>query len=160
MPGEPPCVPDSASHRQSPQPRNSREGVETGIEAHDFANAVLLHYGEVNRIAGRDSLISKDNPFGPFHDSMIDRQDFIDDFQQGIECRLNGIETFDGLISMQNFLQNFGIGDQSLALPNLLFDEQLRFELAGRVAAHQVHGNIGINQNQSWGPRGILALSQ
>ena len=49
----------------------------------------------------------------------------VDDTEQRIECRLNRITTIYCDVTIENFLQNLGIGDQSLSFANEFLDPSL-----------------------------------
>ena len=62
------------------------------------------------------------NRFGFLRRAQIHGKDFIDNSQQGIEGRLDGVAPIDRGVSMQNFLKHFGIGHEALAVANEPFE--------------------------------------
>ena len=94
----------------------------------------------------------KDNLFCAFRGGLIYWENLIDYAEQGIECRLNSIAAVDSSVAMQDLLQYLGIGNQSLALADQLFEQPLRVAFVGMVSAHQVHRIVRIDQNQDYGP--------
>lgn len=138
-------------------PCNPGKSVEAGIETHDPFDTVLSHDGQVNCVACGEPAVSEHDLFGSLEHRAIDRQDFIYKAKQSVERRLNRIKAVDGRVPVQKFLKNFRIADHPLPSAYPFLDKNLGFELARRILAHKVHGNVGINQDQSCGPRGIPA---
>ena len=58
----------------------------------------------------------------------------------------------DGGVTVQDFLQNFGVGYQALALADQLFQQSLGIALVGMGRSDQVHRNIRVDQNHGRGP--------
>jgi len=111
---------------------------------------MLFHHGQVHRVARGKASVPEDDLLGALDDGAIHGENFIDDAKQGIECRLNRVAAVESNVAMQYLLQHFGIGDQALALAQQLLDPSLRVDLVRMGGAHQVHGNIGINQNHDY----------
>ena len=57
---------------------------------------MLFHDGQVNGVAGGNLPAPQDNFFRALCDSTINSQDLIDDAEQGVERRLDGVATVDG----------------------------------------------------------------
>ena len=79
----------------------------------------------------------------------IDRQHLIRDAQQSIKRWLNRVAAVDRNIAMKNFLQHLGVGHQALAVADEFLQQALGIDLVRMRRAHQVHGDVGINQNQA-----------
>ena len=74
--------------------------------------------------------------------------DLFDKLQQCVKCRLYGIVTINGGITMENLLQNFCIGNQTLTRRDQALEDHLRFGLVRMGRPYQVHRNIGIDEDQ------------
>ena len=73
-----------------------------------------LHYSCVERITRRQTSAAQDDLLGTFCSHLIYRQDLIDDAEQRIKRRLNGIAAIDGRISVQYLLEDLRVRHQSL----------------------------------------------
>ena len=78
--------------------------VETGVGTHNSRDAMPLHDGYMQGIAGGQSFIGKQNRPRALHVSGFDGEDFIDHHPHGIEGRLNGFSAAYGRVSMQDLL--------------------------------------------------------
>jgi len=56
---------------------------------------------------------------------------------------------------MENLLENLGVGNQTLARRNQTLQNDLGFGLVRMACTHQIHRNIGVDEDQSWYPRSI-----
>ena len=101
----------------------------------------------MNGIARGKSRVTEDNFLRAFDRRAINRKYLIDDAEQGIECRLNRITAVHCDVTMENFLQNLGVGDQSLSFANEFLDPSLCVNLVRMGCSHKIHWNIGIDQN-------------
>ena len=72
----------------------------------------------------------------------------IDDSEQSVERRLNSVLTFDCRVAVQNLLQYLGIGNEAPALSNAAFEQPLGIDLVRMGRAHQVHRDVGVDQDQ------------
>ena len=82
---------------------------------------MTLHYGDVDGIAGGEMPATENNFLGALDVGAIHSQYLIRHAEQGVKCGLNRIVAFDRSIAMENFLQHFGVGDQTLALAHQFF---------------------------------------
>ena len=98
-------------HASDPQTFNSGETIESCIETHDSGYATLFHGGKVHGITGGQALIAKDNLLGASDYRFVDRDHFIHNSEKCVESRLDRIPTPDCGITMQYFLQHFGVGE-------------------------------------------------
>src|SRR5437660_8880630 len=94
-------------------PGNSRKPIEARVKRQDLLDSVLLHHCQVYGVAGGKAPMTENNLLGALNDGTIDSQHLIDDAQQGIKRRLNGVATVKGDVAVQNLLQHFGISDQT-----------------------------------------------
>jgi len=113
---------------------------------------MLFHYCQMNGITRREALVDKDNLFCAFDNRPVDRQDFVDHAQKGVEGGLNIVAEFDRDVAMQDFPQHLGIGHQALALTDQSFQQALGIGLEGTGCTHEIHWDIGVNQNHGLGP--------
>jgi hypothetical protein len=66
--------------------------------------------------------MSQDNFFGALGDPSRHVQHLIDDAQQSVERWLDGVTAVDGDVTMQDLLQDLGVGDEALALIDQPFE--------------------------------------
>ncbi len=136
-----------AGLRETP---DARKPVESGVEAQDTFDPLLLHDGEMESIARRHMGAPEDNFLGALHCRYVHGEHLIDNSEQGIKRRLNGIPAIDSGVSVQDFLENFGIGDEAFAVADQPFKEALRVGLVRMVRADQVHRDIGIDEDHGF----------
>lgn len=79
---------------------------------------MLLHDGEMNRIAGGEPPIAQDDLLRSFQNEDVDGQDLVRDSQEHVEGGLDVKVTIEGRITMEDLLQHLGVGYESLALRN------------------------------------------
>src|ERR1700752_1360249 len=108
---------------------------------------MLLHDGQMNGMATGKATVAQNNLLRPLGGCTVDREDFIDDTEYGIGCDLNVVTTVDRSVTMQNFLENFSVCNQSLALAYEAFQDALRVRFLRTWRTHKVHGDVGINEN-------------
>jgi hypothetical protein len=65
--------------------------IQSTVEAHDSIDAVPAHHGKMDRIARREGLVAKQDVLGRLSVLEVDREDVIDNAEQRVEGRLNGI---------------------------------------------------------------------
>ena len=75
---------------------------------------MLFHRGKVHGVARGYVAASQDNLFSALGDRAINGKYLIYHAKQYIECRLDGVAAADGYVAMQDLLENFGIGDETL----------------------------------------------
>ena len=107
----------------------------------------MLHDGDVNGVAGGQSAASENNLFRALGHRPVNREYLIDNSEQGVEGRLNGVAAIDGHISMEDLLKNLGIGNQPPAFPDQLFQPLLRVGFVGVSGTDKIHGYVGVDQN-------------
>jgi len=108
---------------------------------------MLFHDSQMNGITRRQSFVSLDNLLGALRRRSSDIKDLIDDSQQGIKRWLDGVPAADRDIAMQNLLQDLSISDEALAIAEKSLKQSLRVTFVGVGRAHQIHGNVRIDQN-------------
>jgi len=113
---------------------------------------MMFHDGSMNRVARRQLPMPQHNLFRTLDHSPINRQHLIDDAKQRVECWLDGIAAVDRDVAVQNFLQHFGIGNQALALADQLFEQSLRVALVRVRRAHEIHRDVGVDENHGCAP--------
>ena len=65
---------------------------------------MILHHGKVNSITRGQPRIPQHDFFGPLHCNPVNRQYLVNDAEQGIESRLNGVAPLDRSESVQYLL--------------------------------------------------------
>jgi len=108
---------------------------------------MLFHDGEMESITRRQPSMSQDNLLGTLGGGPRDVKHLIDDAQQSVKRRLDGVPAVDGDIPMQDLLQDLGVGDEALAVSDQLFQQSLCVTLVGMRRAHEIHRDVRINQN-------------
>lgn len=103
---------------------------------------MLFHDGQMESVTRRQAPMAEDNLLGALRGGLINVQHLIDDAQQGIEGRLDGVPAVDRNVAMQNLLQNLGVGHKPLALRDQLLEQPLRVALMGVRRAYEIHGDI------------------
>ena len=86
------------------------------------------------------------NLFGALGCGPIDREHLIGYAEQGVERGLDRIPAVDGRITVQDFLQNFGISNQALAVGDQVFQQSLSIGFVRMGRANDVHRDIRINE--------------
>lgn len=79
---------------------------------------MLLHDGEMNRIAGGEPPIAQDNLLRAFQDHGVDGQDLVRDSQEHVEGGLDVKVPIECRIAVEDLVQHLGVGYESLALSN------------------------------------------
>jgi len=77
----------------------------------------------------------------------IDREHFVNQTEECVESRLDGVAPFQGHVAVQDFLQNLGIRDQTLVIGDTALENLLSVALVRMHGTHEVHGNVGVNEN-------------
>ena len=75
---------------------------------------MALHDRDMNRIAGTPVTRKLQDLGSAQHIALFDRQDVVNNFQNGFESRLDCSVALDRPITVQDFLENLGVGDESL----------------------------------------------
>jgi hypothetical protein len=88
--------------------------IETGIKGQNSFDAMPFHDGQMQCISRGKPLPTQNNFFGAFCGCKIDGKYLIDDAEQRVKRSLNRIATVDRNVTVQNLLQYFRIGDQTL----------------------------------------------
>jgi hypothetical protein len=92
---------------------------------------MLFHDGEMDSMTRRKPAMSQDNLFSPLGGGPRNVKHLIDDPDQSIERRLNGVPAVDGHVPVQDLLQDLGVGDEALAVIDQLFEPSLGVALVG-----------------------------
>ena len=75
----------------------------------------MLHDSQMYGVTGGQVRVTEDNPLRALQDGATDSQYVVDDTEQSIKCWLNGVTAIDGNVTVQNLLEDFGIGDETFA---------------------------------------------
>ena len=113
---------------------------------------MLFHDGEMDSVTRRQPSMSQDNLLGTLGGGPCNVKNLIDDAEQSVERRLDGVPAVDGDIPMQDLLQDLGVGDEALAVIDQLFEQSLGVALVRVRRAHEIHGDVRIDQNHSCAP--------
>jgi hypothetical protein len=96
--------------------RDTGENVEAHIETQNLLDAVPFHDCQVHGITGGQASAAENSLFGALHHGAIDGQSFFHQLQQRVLGRLDGIETIDRWVAIQNFPQDLCVGHQATTL--------------------------------------------
>jgi len=119
------------------------------IEAENLLDTVLAHDSYMNGISRRQIRVADDDVPSTFDDLEIHRQHIIDDLEQYFEARLDGIAAIDGNKTVKDLLHDIGIGDEPALLGDGSFEQTASIDLVRMLRTHQVHRNIGVDQDHS-----------
>ena len=103
-------------------------------------------------ISGRQSSIAKHNLLGTLDNSPVNRENFIDNVKNCIEGRLDILMPVHCAVSVEDFLEDFCVRNQTLTLAYQPFQQPLRIGLVQVGRARQIHGDIGVHKNHGCGP--------
>jgi hypothetical protein len=80
--------------------------------------------------------------------SFLDRQHFVDYFQRNLKRRPDGFTPVHRGVAVEDLLQHFGVRDQTLPRCNQTLQDDLRFRFVRMRSPDQIHGNVGVHQDQ------------
>src|ERR1700724_406480 len=143
------CSPEGESEELLAQPAHSGEAVETGVIGHDVGDAVTPHQRQMQSIAGREALAREQEFLGTLEVGKLDREDLVHHSEESVEGGLNPLPLAQGIITVKDFLQNLGIGDQSLAGHRGSLEEALRSLPVRMRTAHDIHGDVRVDEDHS-----------
>ena len=112
-------------------------------------HALAFHDCDVKGIAGRQPAIPEDDRLGAIDSAEIDREHVVDNTEEGIERRLDGIATVDRHVAMQKFLEHFRVCHQSLAIRDGVLEDSLGIDFPSVRAADQVHRDVGVDEDHA-----------
>ena len=112
-------------------------------------HALAFHDCDVKGIAGRQPAIPEDDRLGAIDSAEIDREHLVDNTEEGIERRLDGIAAVNRHVPMQNFLEHFRVCHQSLAIGDGVLEESLGIPLPSVRAADEIHRDIRIDEDHT-----------
>ena len=110
-------------------------------------HALAFHDCDVKGIAGRQPAIPEDDRLGAIDSAEIDRENLVDNTEDGIERRLDGIAAVDRHVPMQNFLKYFRVCHQSLAIGDGVLEDSLGIDFPSVRGADEVHRDVGIDED-------------
>ena len=88
--------------------------------------------------------------FGGAEDVVLfDREDFVNDVQCSLKGRSDGFAPVEGGVSVQDLLQDFGVGYQALPVGNQPFDEQLSVRFVWVCRAHEIHRDVCVDEDHT-----------
>jgi hypothetical protein len=131
--------------------RHPGKAVESRIEAHDSQDSVALHDGEMESISRREPPASEQDPLGALDVGRLHREHVVTDSQKRVESRLDGVAAVDGGVAVENFLEHFGVGHEAFPFGQAPLEHPLRARLVGVRSAHEVHRNVGVEEDHRAG---------
>lgn len=130
------------------QPRDVRHAVKIAIERQNPIDVMSSHHREMQRIPSRQ-LGRQYELLGAFEVFHNQGEDLVDDSGQDVKGGLDGVPPIDRRVAMQDFLQHFDIGDEPLVGIEIFVEELAGTGFVRMASSHEVHGNVGIDENQS-----------
>ncbi len=82
----------------------------------------------------------------------IDWKHLVHQAEERIEGGLDGVSPVYRGIPVQDLLQNLGIGHEALLVGDATLENPLSVALVGMHGAHEVHGNVGVDEDHPWLP--------
>jgi hypothetical protein len=122
--------------------RDSGESVEAAIKTENTLDAVDLHGGKVNSIARGQLLVTQNDCASALDGGTVDWKDFIDDAKQSVKGRLDCIGAVDGNVTVKDLLQDFGIGDEALAIADQILQTSPGIGFVRMGSADQIHRDV------------------
>jgi hypothetical protein len=113
---------------------------------------VTPHQRQMQSIAGREALAREQELLGTLEVGKLDREDLVHHSEKSVEGGLNPLPLAQGIITVKDFLQNLGIGDQSLAGHRGSLEEALRSLAVGMRTANDIHGDVRVDEDHSRTP--------
>ena len=111
-----------------------------------------LHGCQVYRIPRRQVAVTEQDFLGSLDGRLVHRKYFVNDSQQNIERRLNGIQPFDRGITMKDFLQHFRVCHQAFSVAHQLFQPTPGIGFMGMRSSHQVHWDVRVDKDHGCMP--------
>ena len=130
------------------QPPDPRKTVESSVEAHDGSDSMSLHDRNVDGIPCGHMRTSKEDFPGPVRILRLDCEDLVDDTLERLEGRLDGVLPADGGISVQDFLENLCVCDQTAPIGDRLFQQSFRIDFVLMLTADQIHRDVRVDEDQ------------
>ena len=121
--------------------------VEAAVEAHQLGDVMAGHDGNVQRISCGQALIAQNNVLGVLHVNTLNRQHVVHHAEDRIKSRLNRLALVDCHVPMTDLLQHLGVGDEPFSSRQRRLQQTLRIELVRVCGTHQIHRNIGVDQD-------------
>ena len=112
-------------------------------------HALAFHDRHMEGIARRQPPIPENDRLGAIDGGEIDREHLVDNTEEGIERRLDGIAAIDRHVPMKNFLDHFRVCHQSLAIGNGVLEDSLGIHFPRVRAANEIHRDVGIDEDHA-----------
>lgn len=136
------------------QTLDSTDTVEARVEAQQSGHPVPLHDCGVHRVPCRESGNAHHQRLGLFHVGPLDRIDLVDDSQERVEGRLDGIGPADGMVAVEDFLEDFRVGDQAISAADEVWRSRTAAILLGCSAPTRYMGMLESRKITGPGPTG------
>ena len=79
---------------------------------------------------------------------LLHGKDVVDDIQECLKCSPDHHSTVDGCVTVEDLLEHFRVGDQSLVPCCQAFQQDLCLRLKPMFAPNQVHRNVRVDKDQ------------
>jgi len=109
----------------------SGPAVEVGVEGGDRLDSVTLHDGNVEGGSGGEVHRVLDDLPRAQDVGVLDFEDVVDDGEQDLESRRDGVSATHGGVAVEDFLEDLGVGDEAFAGGDLTFEQHLSVGLVG-----------------------------
>ena len=130
-------------------PAQARPPVEVFVERQDGCQPLRFHHGDVDGVARRqlhwhDGDLRRSHNMGLLHGKNL-----IDQVQHQLKGRSDRLASLNRYISVDDFLECFGVSDKALTGGNQPLDQNSSLSLVWMVGSDQIHQNIGIDERQA-----------
>ena len=107
------------------QPPQPRPAVEIGVKTKNRLNFLAFHDGDRDCITSRKRGSMRCTLAGLQDIGSFDREDVVNNIQNQLKSRPNGLSRADGRVPVEDFLKHLGVRDQSLARGNQTLRQEL-----------------------------------
>jgi len=90
---------------------------------------------------------------------VLDWQHGVNDIQQGVEGGLDGVESVDAAVAVEDLLKDLGVGDEPLAISDESFKHPLGVDFVRVRGSHEVHRNVGVDEDHDPSPEYPRSIS-
>lgn len=109
---------------------------------------MVFHHRDVHAVASREQSGILSNLRGTKHISPLDREHLVNNVQQRLKCRPDGLPPIDGCVAVQHLLQDFRVGYKSLPAGNQSSEDELRLTLVRVWGPDKVHRDVRVDEDQ------------
>lgn len=131
------------------QPRDPGHSVEPTVEADNLGDLPASHHGRVQRVARRELGVCVQEILREEDVTLLDGKHVVDDRSQELERGLDRVTAIDGEVAVEDLPEDLAARDQAPPFPRQPLQDTLGVDLVGMVAPHKVHGDVGVEKDQT-----------